>query len=120
MRLEQPFSRSVREGGALHSGSAVFSDPAQIVGQSGNNWNKDYFGDFIRMKGSQLLLKRCLSIRRCLEKSDHFASGFNLVFPTIDRVNSWNNVGTCRELFGNQRVRDAIGRLRIWKSTDRE
>ena len=66
------------------------------------------------------MLECCLPIGRCLEKDHDLTSGFDFIFPAIDRVNSRNNVGTCRELFGNQRVRDAIGRLRIWKSTDRE
>src|SRR5439155_26690614 len=100
--------------------SAALSDPTQIFGQALADLDVDDLRELVWMKRAQFILKCLLSIFRGLEKDDHFAGGFDLFLPAIDRVNSRNDVSTGRELFGNQRVRDTIRSLQIRKRADRE
>ena len=53
------------------------------------------------MKCAQLLLKSGLLIQRSFEEDNCFACGFDFVLPTIDGVNSRNDIGTCCELVRN-------------------
>src|SRR6266699_4416589 len=118
MQLEQPSSDSGRKEGVPRSAKAASLNPTQIRWKSTEHWDEHYFGHFVGMKRSQFFLKCRLSILRRLKKDDDFTGRFDFIFPAIDRMNSRNKVSTCDELFGDQRLRDAISRLRIRKSAD--